>query len=63
MMDNLFVHQLVGGWLLIYMDDMLIATDNDTILHIDCNLSKFFVIMTSISNPKNANSSKTESNF
>ena len=36
MMDHLFVHQLVGGWLLIYMDDMLIATDDDTVLDIDC---------------------------
>ena len=30
MMDNLFVHQLTDVWLLIYMDDMLIATDDDT---------------------------------
>jgi len=36
MMDNVFIKQLDGGWLLIYMDDILIATDNDTILHIDC---------------------------
>jgi len=36
MIDNLFIHQMVGGWLLIYMDDMLIATDDDTVLHIDC---------------------------
>ena len=36
MMDNLFIHQLVGGWLLIYMDNMLIATDDDTVLYINC---------------------------
>ena len=36
MMDNLFVHQLTNGWLLIYMDDMLIATDDDTVIHINC---------------------------
>ena len=36
MMDNLFIHQLTDGWLLIYMDDMLIATDDDTTIHINC---------------------------
>ena len=29
MMDNIFVKQLAKGWLIIYMDDMLIATGPD----------------------------------
>ena len=36
MRDNLFIHQLTDGWLLIYMDDMLIATDDDTTIHLKC---------------------------
>ena len=29
MMDNIFIKQLAKGWLIIYMDDMLIATGPD----------------------------------
>ena len=36
MIDNLFVHQLTNGWLLIYMDNMLIATNDNTTIHINC---------------------------
>ena len=36
MMDNIFIRELNGGWLLIYMDDMLIATKDNVIIHIDC---------------------------
>ena len=36
MMDNIFIRELNGGWLLIYMDDMLIATKDNVIIHLDC---------------------------
>ena len=36
MMDNIFIHKLNRGWLLIYMDDMLIATKDNIIIHLDC---------------------------
>jgi Reverse transcriptase (RNA-dependent DNA polymerase) len=36
MMDAIFVEEVREGWLVIYMDDMLIATDNDPQFHEQC---------------------------
>jgi Reverse transcriptase (RNA-dependent DNA polymerase) len=36
MMDAIFVEELQEGWLVIYMDDMLIATDDDLKFHEAC---------------------------
>ena len=36
MMDNIFICELNGGWLLIYIDNMLIATKDNAIIHLDC---------------------------
>jgi len=33
MMDNIFQEEIAQGWLCIYMDDMIIATEDDEALH------------------------------
>jgi len=33
MMDNIFQEEVAQGWLRIYMDDMIIATEDDEVLH------------------------------
>ena len=33
MMDDIFQEEITQGWLCIYMDDMIIATEDDEILH------------------------------
>jgi len=33
MMDNIFQDEIAQGWLCIYMDDMIIATEDDEVLH------------------------------
>ena len=33
MMDDIFQEEIAQGWLCIYMDDMIIATEDDEILH------------------------------
>jgi len=33
MMDNIFQDEVAQGWLHIYMDDMIIATEDDEVLH------------------------------
>ena len=33
MMDNIFQEEIVQGWLCIYMDNMIIATEDDEVLH------------------------------
>jgi len=33
MMDNIFQEEVAQGWLCIYMDDMIIATEDDEVLH------------------------------
>jgi len=33
MMDNIFQDKVTQGWLHIYMDDMIIATEDDEVLH------------------------------
>ena len=34
MMDNIFHEEIAQGWLKIYMDDLIIATDNDETSHV-----------------------------
>jgi len=36
MMDNIFQEEVAQGWLCIYMDDMIIATEDDKVLHKLC---------------------------
>jgi len=36
MMDNIFQDEVAQGWLRIYMDDMIIATEDDEVLHELC---------------------------
>jgi len=36
MMDNIFQDEIAQGWLRIYMDDMIIATEDDKVLHELC---------------------------
>ena len=36
MMDDIFQEEIVQGWLRIYMDDMIIATEDDEVLHELC---------------------------
>jgi hypothetical protein len=36
MMDAIFVEELLLGWLVIYMDDILIATHDDPEFHVKC---------------------------
>jgi Reverse transcriptase (RNA-dependent DNA polymerase) len=33
MMDDIFQEEITQGWLKIYMDDMIIATEDDDVLH------------------------------
>jgi hypothetical protein len=33
MMDNIFHEEITQGWLQVYMDDIIIATENDDQLH------------------------------
>jgi hypothetical protein len=36
MIDAIFAEEMWEGWLVVYMDDMLIATDNDPQFHEAC---------------------------
>ena len=55
MMDNIFVKELDKGWLLAYMDDTLIATEDElpNTLHVLNKPAKSSKKTTSMLNPKN----------
>jgi reverse transcriptase-like protein len=43
MMDNIFCDEIAQGWLKIYMDDLIIASEEDEVMHqhrVDCILQK-----------------------
>jgi len=64
MMDNIFQDEIAQGWLRIYMDDMIIATEDDEVLHklrvnhILDKLEKFDLFL----NQKSANFTNEKSN-